>query len=278
MHYDGGMEPQRTRTQQAVALRIADDLRIRIETSDLRPGDSLPTLEELAHTYGCSVGSARTAIGLLKQQGLIVGGRGKAPTVRARARRVERSSARHQIEKNLVRQSETVRRTSGLAEDDMNAAFDDFAFEATYSTIGADADLATALNVQEGTALLRREYTHRDRRTGILEASSISWLPSDLISPNPDISDPTKAKWPGGTLHQLYTVGIEVDRVIDHVTATMPTTVQAQAWDLVEGTPLLLVRRISIDINDRVVEVTDAQYPADRTMLTFHTQLTRWED
>ncbi len=73
-------------------------------------------------------------------------------------------------------------------------------------------------------------------------------------------------------------MGVEVDRIIDHITATMPTTVEAQAWSLPEGTPLLWVRRISIDTTDRVVEVSDAQYPADRTMLTFHTQLTRWED
>jgi GntR family transcriptional regulator len=139
-------------------------------------------------------------------------------------------------------------------------------------------DLADAFRVQEGAALLRREYTHRDRRTGVLAAWSISWLPDDLVKINPSIADPAKAAWPGGTMHQLYTVGVEVDRIIDYVTSAMPTTVEAQAWDLPDGTPLLWVRRISIDTNDRVVEVTDAQFPADRTMLTFHTPLARWED
>jgi GntR family transcriptional regulator len=160
----------------------------------------------------------------------------------------------------------------------MGSSLDRFDFEARYSRVGADADLADAFGIPEGTSLLRREYSHRDKRTGALAAWSMSWLPGDLITKNPSISDPANAAWPGGTMHQLYTVGIEVDQVIDHVTATMPTTVDAQTWDLPDGTPLLWVRRISIDITDRVVEVSDAQYPADRTMLTFHTPLTRWDD
>jgi GntR family transcriptional regulator len=78
-------------------------------------------------------------------------------------------------------------------------------------------------------------------------------------------------------MHQLYTVGIEVVEITDYVTAAMPTTAEGQAWNLPDGTPLLWVRRISIDTNDQVVEVSDAQYPADRTMLTFHTPLTPWD-
>ncbi|MFD0202619.1 MULTISPECIES: GntR family transcriptional regulator [Saccharothrix] len=277
MHYDDGMEPQRTTARQPLALKIADDLRIRIETGKLRSGDSLPPLHELVSEYGCSTGTARAAMGLLRQQGLVVGGRGKPLTVRPRPKRVERSSARHQVEKNLVLQSEDVRRNNGLAENDMGSSFDDFDFEAKYSIVPADADLSDAFGVPDGTSLLRREFTHSEKKTGVLAAWSVSWLPVDLIRSNPDISDPANAKWPGGTMHQLYTVGIEVEQVIDHVTAAMPTTVQMDVWNLAEGTPLLWVRRISIDTSGRVVEVSDAQFPSDRTMLTFNTQLERWD-
>jgi GntR family transcriptional regulator len=78
-------------------------------------------------------------------------------------------------------------------------------------------------------------------------------------------------------MHALSTVGIEIDKIVDEVTATMPTTVEAAMWALPEGVPLLWVRRISIDTTGRVVEISDAQYPADRTKLTFHTSLTRWD-
>lgn len=278
MQYNDRMEPQRTAAQQPIAVQIADDLRIKIETGTLRSGDSLPSLHELATEYRCSVASARAAVSLLKQQGLVTGGRGKAPTVRSKPRRVERSSDRHQAEKDLVRQPEHIRREHGLAEDDMNSTFDQHEFEAKYSIVAADLDLASTFQIPEGTSLLRREYIHKDRKTGILEAWSLSWLPNDIIAGNPAISDPANAAWPGGTMHQLYTVGIEIDQVIDHVTAAMPTTVETQMWDLPEGTPLIWVRRISIDTTSRVVEVTDAQFPADRTMLTFRTPLSRWDD
>ena len=273
----GNMESQRTPVNPPIAVTIADDLRIRIETGALRSGDSLPTLHEISQQYRCSITSARSAIGLLKSQGLVVGGRGTAPTVRPAPRRVERSSEFHQAEKDLVRESEDVRARHGIAEDVMGSELDDYEFDAKYSIVPADADLADAFRVQEGTSLLRREFSHRDRRTGALDAWSISWLLHDLVSANPKISDPKYRKWAGGTMHQLYTVGVEIDEVFDYVTAAMPTTVEVQKWNLLEGTPLLWVRRISVDTTGRVVEVSDGQHPADRTMLTFRTPLKRWE-
>lgn len=272
------MTPRRTAAQQPISLRIADDLRIKIENGDLKAGDSLPTLHQLADQYDCSMVTARGAIALLKQQGLIIGGRGQAARVRPMPRRIERSNRRHQLEKDLVRQPEEVRAKNGLAEIDMGSEVDDFDINASYSIVTADQGLADAFRLPEGTALLRREFTHRDRRTGALAAWSVSWMPCDLIKPNPAISDPANAAWPGGTMHQLYTVGVEIDEVIDQVTAEMPTTVEAQEWQLPEGVPLMWTRRISIDTEERVVEVSDAQYPADRTMLVFHTPLTRWDE
>jgi GntR family transcriptional regulator len=125
--------------------------------------------------------------------------------------------------------------------------------------------------------VLRRAFEHKNRVTGERVAWSVSWIPQSLITTNPMISDPVHPAWPGGTMHALSTVGIEIDTIIDEVTATMPTTVEASMWALPEGVPLLWVRRISLDTTNRVVEISDAQYPADRTKLTFHTPLTRWD-
>jgi GntR family transcriptional regulator len=88
--------------------------------------------------------------------------------------------------------------------------------------------------------------------------------------------DEKNEPWPGGTLHQLSTVGIEIMRVVDEVTARMPTNAEAQAWDMPSGVPLLVCRRISFDANDRLIEVSDAEYPADRTELRFITPLKPW--
>jgi GntR family transcriptional regulator len=271
------MEPRRTPALAPIALRVADDLRIEIETGRLTPGDSLPTLHEITARWHCSITSARSAVGLLKQQGLITGGRGKAPLVRAEPPKVERTSLRHQQEKDLVHEPEQIRRGRGLAEDDLHGVLEGFEFTAHYSTEPAGTELGELFGIGAEQGVLRREFEHQNRRTGERVAWSVSWIPEALITTNPMISDPARATWPGGTMHALSTVGIEIDKIVDEVTATMPTTVEASMWTLPEGVPLLWVRRLSIDTTSRLVEISDAHYPADRTKLTFHTPLTRWD-
>jgi len=58
----------------------------------------------------------------------------------------------------------------------------------------------------------------------------------------------------------------------------MPTTAEAKQWDLEEGVPMLRIRRTSIDMDGRTVEITDADFPADRTELKFVTNLTPWRE
>ena len=258
------MEPQKTPARSPIAVRIADDLRIQIDSGQLQPGDALPTLHQLAEQWSCSITSTRTAIDLLKKQGLITGGRGKAPSVRIPPRQVVRTSKRHQKEKDIVLETEDVRSRRGLAQDTLELTAD-------YQTVPAGEKLAEAFGIDPADELLQRVYEHSDPRTERLEAWSISWIPMKLIESNPAIADPANAAWPGGTLHQLYTVGIEVIEVIDDVTAAMPSTVDVERWQLPDGVPMIWCRRTSIDTEGRVVEVTDAQYPADRTILNFRT-------
>lgn len=93
---------------------------------------------------------------------------------------------------------------------------------------------------------------------------------------NPAILDENNEPWPGGTLHQLSTVGIEIMKVVDEVTARMPSNTESQAWDLPSGIPLLFCRRLSYDRDDTLIEISDAWYPADRTELRFVTPLKAW--
>jgi GntR family transcriptional regulator len=268
--------PQPAAAEPPMQLRIADDIRIRIERGELAPGDSLPTLQELAERWSCSVNSARGAVSLLKQQGLVTGGRGRAPVVRTSPRRVLRSSDRHQAEKDLVHAPEDQRRGTGEAEVNMGLRLDQLRFRATYQPVPAPADLARLFGIAAGDGLLRREYENVDPASGYRESWSVSYIPLALISQNPDLLDANREPWPGGTQHQLSTVGIEVISVVDDVTAHMPTTADAQRWGLDEGVPMLRVRRISTDTRKRVVEVSDAEYPADRTELRFVTRLAKW--
>jgi len=257
-------------------LRIADHIRMQIERGDLRPGDSLPTLGDLCEQWGCSMSSARGAIALLRTQGLISGGRGKAPMVRLAPKKAIRSSDRHQLEKDLAVRPERDRRSIGEAETNLGMSLDDQDFTARYDLIEAGPELAAIFGIDPATQVQRRRFTATARGSGHLLSNSTAYIPLEIVAPNPALLDDRNEPWPGGTQHQFFTLGVEIMLVVDEVTARMPTTVEAQQWNLPDGVPLLLCRRISSDAQHRVIEVSDAEYPADRTELRFTTPLKPW--
>lgn len=63
--------------------RIAADLRARIESGDLKPGDSLPTIVQLAAAYTVAAGTAHRAVAVLAAEGLIHVSRGRRAVVQA---------------------------------------------------------------------------------------------------------------------------------------------------------------------------------------------------
>jgi GntR family transcriptional regulator len=75
-------------------VRVADDIRIRIEQGEYAPGARLPTLDQLAEQHRCSLAVVRKAVDLLKQQGLVVTVQGRGTFVRDRPH-----ARRHGIER-----------------------------------------------------------------------------------------------------------------------------------------------------------------------------------
>jgi GntR family transcriptional regulator len=270
------MNPQATSVTPPIQLRIADDIRMKIERGDLRPGDALPSTQELSALWSCSAGPVRAAVALLKKQGLITTASGRRPVVRVPRRLQVLDHSTGQSDKDRALLPEEERRKQGSAESILGVPIEDLDFTARFATVPADEELAAAFGVEPGHELLRREYEVVDRSTGLREQWAVSWLRVDQIAPNPELLDEGKEPWPGGTYHQLWTVGIEIDRVAKEITARMPTTVEAQKWGLPDGEPLLCGGQTTYDIEGRVVEVSIAQYPADRAKLLFSTQYERW--
>ncbi|HEY6274723.1 MAG TPA: winged helix-turn-helix domain-containing protein, partial [Streptosporangiaceae bacterium] len=62
---------------RALQVRIADDIRAKIQAGEYPPGEKLPTYDELAEQYRCSIAAARRAVELLRQQGLVITAQGK---------------------------------------------------------------------------------------------------------------------------------------------------------------------------------------------------------
>ncbi len=63
--------------------QIATDLRGAITCGALRPGDLLPTIEELKERYRVAAGTANRAVAELKEAGLVSASRGRRATIAA---------------------------------------------------------------------------------------------------------------------------------------------------------------------------------------------------
>lgn len=201
---------------------------------------------------------------------------GRGTVVRHPRTPVVRDNRRHQWEKDRARAPLTERAGTGATERDTGLESQALVFHAAYREIKAPRDLADAFGVQDGTLLVERTYRTRRASESAPFGLVTSYLVRDMIAANPDLLDESREPWPGGTQNQLHTVGIEVDRIEERVTARPPTPDEVRELDLPAGTPVILLRKTSYDIDDRVVNISDVTLPGDRTELLFTTRLERW--
>jgi len=257
--------------------KIADGLRARIRAGEWLPGDKLPSeTPDLTGQYKTSLPTIRQALGVLVAEGLVEKVHGRGNFVRRPRQRVTRTDTRHQWEKDRARLSEEERKQTGATEYDTGLAMPDLAFEAEFKDAEAGADLAELFGVQVGTRLLERIYRTRHREEGEPLNVARSYLVHDVVEANSDLLDPANEPWPGGTQNQLFTLGIELDRIEERVTARPPTAEESEELGISPGVAMLVVRKICYDTDGRVVEVSDVTLPGDRTEMVFTTPLNRW--
>lgn len=256
--------------------RIADDIRQSIRTGQLKPGERLPSETVLAERYRRSVPTMREALRLLRDEGLIEKHHGRGSFVRQPRTPVLRTNQRHQWEKDRARAPVEHRKQTGSTEHDTGLTMNDLVFRASYREIEAPKDIAEAFSVAEGTTLVERTYRTRYAAESAPFTLVTSYLVRDIVAGNPDLLDASKEPWPGGTMSQLYTVGIELDRIEEHVSARPPTPEEAEELELPPGTAVFALRKISYDTTDRAVELSNVILPGDRTELLFTTRLERW--
>lgn len=256
--------------------KIADELRTLIRGGLLAPGDRLPSEADLIKSSGHSGPTVQQALRVLQAEGLIEKQHGRGTFVRRPRTPVRRSNARHQWEKDRARAPERRRLATGATEHDTGLDVGDLVFHAAYRETGASGELAAALGVDEGTALVERTYRTRYSAERNPFSLVTSYLLRDRVKANPALLDETNEPWPGGTWNQLLTVGIEVDRVEERVTARPPTAEEADELGLPPGTSVLVLRKCMYDRDNRVVEMSDVTLPGDRTEMLFTTHLERW--
>jgi GntR family transcriptional regulator len=244
--------------ERSIQTRMADDLRARIELGEYAPGSQLPTYEQLRQTYLCSVGVARKAIDLLRQQGLVVSKQGKGVFVRERAR-----PKRHGIE----RYARSRWKTGGTAIHDAEAGGQGLRVKQLYREIGetpAPPEVAEAFGISPGTlVVVRRRTTIVDGRPHQL---ADSYYPLDLAKGTLLMEE---SSGPGGGFARLDEAGEPLAEISEEWSARMPTSPESVALQLPGGTPVMDLTRIVYDAMGRAVEVMLAVIAADTVRMTY---------
>ncbi len=223
--------------------RIAADLRDAIMSGDLAPGAKLPSTVQLKERFGASNATVQKALGLLKDERLVVGRPGASVTVRERRQRTMRPAAYMapaEPGEPYRWLSETGRAGGATRSELLDVA-----------EVTPPVDVAAALNLARGgTALLRTQVLSLDGEPVELVKS---YYPLE-IARGTAMTERRKIK--GGTPRLLADLGFPPRLSVDRVSAQVPTQEQYNALRLPGNLPVLRTLRVVYSEDERPIEVT----------------------
>jgi GntR family transcriptional regulator len=224
-------------------LRIAADLRRRISSGEYGPGAQLPTLPALCGAYRVSETTIRSALTLLRNEG-IVESRARAGT------RVREQPPVHRMPADRYRAQPGTQATPYTADQDIS--WSEYRLDKKFERVRATPEVAALFECEPGEQLLARHFVFHDNDLPTqMSASYVRW--SDVAGT--PVADPINEPWPGGTRAQLGSLGITVVRVTESFTAGMPSETEAATLRIGAGVPVLRCTRQHIADDGRVVEV-----------------------
>ncbi|MFC5956295.1 GntR family transcriptional regulator [Streptomyces pratens] len=225
---------------------IADDLRDRIATGRLKPGERLPSESHLAAQYRVSTPTLRSSLAVLQVEGLVEKAHGKGNFVRRPLRRITYVGG-------------------GRTLDGQTAA--DTALSVTVHTtrIRAGGHLAALLKVSASSPLT--EFlclSHEGERPHSLARI---YVPCDL-APATALREPLPY---GGMTTQLTQLHPPLAEVRERVSVRPPTPEEASTLRISSALAVLAITRQTADTAGRVVEAALLVLPGDRADAVFTT-------
>lgn len=238
-------------------LRIAAELRARIQAGDLTPGDKLPSQNELREQYGVANAVAVAALDRLQADGLVERRRGSGTYVRDQTRLVRRAHARNM--------RATAGSTSPFARDAARAGKHG-RWEHHSERTTAGARIAARLGIQPDDPVMRTRYRF------LADASPVQL--SESTEPLA-ITAGTPVEWPEegaavGVVARMDLIGVHIDRFVEEVTTrpAAPDEVEALALSLRASAWVIVIER-TYYAGDVAVETADIVFPGDRYRLVY---------
>jgi GntR family transcriptional regulator len=243
--------------QPPVTQQIADDIREKIEAGSYGPGALLPSEPELAHKYGVSRQTARSALKALEQEGLIVVQSTRGRTVRNRPPLRRISSARRHAS----------HRASGKPEFDTEAIEQGQVPARRILMVGrgpVPTDIAKLLVVESGQeAVIRKRLQLLDSIPAVI---STSYYPLWLAEGTRLESADALPEGPDNLIEQL---GYRFAHGMELLRARMPTREELRLLELDPGVPVVQMLHIDYAPDGRTLQVANDLYAADRHEFAF---------
>lgn len=208
--------------------QIAADLRARIMSGDLAPGEQIPSTPQLEERYGASNPTIQSALKALKDEGFLTSHRGKGVYVRDK-------------QPFTVDVSPYIEPSPGGYSYDLLEV----------SEVRPTGDIARELDLgADGFAVLRRRLLRLDGEPVELDWS---YYPLDIVAGSP-LTQQQKIR--GGAPRVLAELGYPQREMVDTVSVRMPTTEEVEMLDL-PAVPVMRQFRVIYSDGHRPVEVSE---------------------
>ena len=223
--------------------QLTDELRRRIAAGELTVGDPLPSESALMAEFGSSRGTVRQALATLRNEGLIGGGQGRPPVVRAEA-----SSQPFDTFLSFTAWAEQLGRTPGARTIEV-------------AKRPATPLVADSLGLEVGTPvveLLRLRLL--DGAPAMLERGAfIERVGRLLFTVDLDA---------GSLYGYLIDAGVAPDLARHTIDAVPADSADAELLGIAAGSPLLRERRIATSADGEPIESATDLYRPDRVSFT----------
>jgi GntR family transcriptional regulator len=244
-------------SDRPVYKQIADELRGRILSGQLPPGEKLPSEAALVTEYGVAQGTVRQSLGILRGEGLIVAEHGRGVFVRRRPK------IRRVAHDRFARSHRDAGKAAYLAEAEKEHTTPDV----DVYFVGPErvsVEVAERLRLApDATVLARKRVYLADGQPIEMATSYVPW----------DLADGTKIAekdtGPGGIYARIEEAGHRLGRFAEDVSARMPTPEEIKALRLEGGIPVLTLVRVAYDVDGTPVEVCDTVMSSAHYVLSY---------
>lgn len=221
---------------------IAAELRGRIDSGEFAPGTKVPGENELMAAYGVSQPTARRALDVLKNEGLIYARRGSGAFVR------EFQPLRRVSPDRLKAEVWGAGRSAWSCDADMTATVDSIEIR----TEQAPPHVAHILELtsDQEVVMRSRRFLMKDKPVQI----ATSYYPAELVVGTAILQPDTG---PGGAYARLADLGHEPVHFREELRVRMPREDESAALELTPGTPVIMVVRTAYTTGLRPIEVNE---------------------